>query len=335
MDIITKLKNSKLTGRGGAGFPTWQKWEMVKKEKAEKKFVVCNGSEGEPGVKKDGYILEHYPDEVIKGIKTAIDYLGAVAGYLFINQELFKKFGNFLDKKLDGTKIELVRKPHGAGYIGGEETALLNAIEGARIEPRLKPPFPTVSGLWGYPTLINNVETFYDISLIMEGKYKNRRFYTINGDCLWTGVYELFENYSIEQVLKETKNYPDFDFFVQVGGDASGEILNSKQLKQLAKGAGSITVYSVLKHTPIDLMKKWIDFFLKESCGQCTPCREGMYRLKELINQKDPDMSLFFDLLKNLQDTSFCALGSSLPYPIESLLTNVSSVYPQFNGIKN
>jgi len=216
-------------------------------------------------------------------------------------------------------------KPHKAGYIGGEETSAINAIEGKRIEPRLRPPFPPTSGLWGFPTLVNNVETFYDVSLIAAGKYKNKRFYTINGDCLNTSVYELPEKWTIEKVLKETKNYPDFEFFVQAGGDASGEVLSEKQLNRRVEGAAAITVYSIIKHEPINLIKKWLDFFYSNSCGQCVPCREGLYRLKEIINEKDPNWRMFSDILDVMHETSFCGLGCVAPFPIITYVENVLS----------
>ncbi|MCX6796811.1 MAG: hypothetical protein NTW06_04950, partial [Candidatus Falkowbacteria bacterium] len=214
-----------------------------------------------------------------------------------------------------GTKIELFKKDHSAGYVGGEESTAINHIEGKRIEPRLRPPFIATVGLWNYPTLVNNVETFYDVSLVAADQYEHKRFYTINGDCLNTGVYQFPEDWTIEKILKETKNYPNFEFFVQIGGDASGIILNSKQLKQVASGAASITVYSIIKHKPIDLMRKWALFFSEESCGQCTACREGTYRLREALEIANFDWKLVDDLLNNLEETSFCGLGLVVSTP--------------------
>jgi NADH:ubiquinone oxidoreductase subunit F (NADH-binding) len=339
MDLIQKIKKSGLTGRGGAGFPTWQKWSAVAKAMADKGhdkkkcFVVCNASEGEPGIKKDGFIIENYPEELIKGISIAIEFLGAEKAYIYLNPEFYKKFELSLKKIIKDKPIELFKKPHTAGYIGGEETSALNCLEGERIEPRFKPPFPTTNGLWNYPTLINNVETFYAVSLITEDKYENKRFYTVNGDCLWTGVYEFPEDWPIEKILKETKNYPDFDFFVQVGGDASGEVLNNKMLDVPALGAASITVFSVIKYNPIDIIKNWVSFFLHESCGQCTPCREGIYRINELLDSKAINWELINELLDNLSDTSFCALGASLPVPINSFIKNVVPLYPRYHNL--
>ncbi|MEI6597129.1 MAG: NADH-ubiquinone oxidoreductase-F iron-sulfur binding region domain-containing protein, partial [bacterium] len=210
-----------------------------------------------------------------------------------------------------------------AGYIGGEESAVLNAIEGCRIEPRLKPPFPTTIGLWNRPTLINNVETFYNVSLVEANQYVNKRFYTITGDCLNEGVYELSDNLTIEKVLKQTKNYPKFSFFTQIGGLASGEVFNSSQLRRPVLGAGSIAVYSLGKNNFKKVIKGWLDFFVNESCGQCTPCREGTYRLNEIFSKEKIDWELFNNLLDNLSDTSICALGGSVATPIKSFMKNV------------
>lgn len=323
MDIVNKIKKAKLIGRGGAGFPTGDKWEMVKNAKGGKKFVICNAAEGEPKVFKDGYILNHYPKEVINGMKIALDFLKAEKGFIYLSPDYYRVFSKKLKKVIGNLPIEIFKKPDDAGYIGGEETAAINAIEGKRIEPRLKPPFPPTNGLWNCPTLINNVETFYNISLVAKGKYKNTRFYTINGDCQKAGVFNLSENWTMERILRETKNYPNFDFFIQVGGGASGEVLNDKQLKQLVKGAGSITIYKNSKYEPIKLMKKWLDFFLDNSCGQCTPCREGAYRLREILNEKDINWKLFSDLLDNLDNSSFCGLGCSVPIPLKSYMENV------------
>ncbi len=331
MSILNKIKEAKLVGRGGGCFPTADKWQMVKDASGREKYVVCNFSEGEPGVKKDAYLMANCPEKVIDGINLAIKFLRAKKGIIYLDHKNYKKFHKSLKKIIGNRQIEFFVKPIEAGYIGGEESSMLNVIEGKRIAPRLRPPFPTTNGLWGCPTLINNVETFYNVSLVNSGEYKKTRFYTVNGDCLWTGVYEFPENYTIERVLKETDNYPKFDFFVQVGGDASGEVLNSGQLKRRASGAGSITVYSIIKYKPIDMIRYWLNFFVNESCGKCTPCREGVYRLVEIANSSKPDWNLFGSILNTLSETAFCGLGCVVPIPIKSYINNVLSNIPQKN----
>lgn len=328
MDIITKIEKANLIGRGGGCFPTAKKWKMVKDAKAGRKFVVCNASEGEPGIKKDGYLLEEYPEQVIAGMVLAMEYLGAERAYIFLNHKYYKKNASKLKTIIGDKKINIFMKPVSSGYVCGEETTLLNVIEGEREIPRLRPPFPTTDGLWGYPTLINNVETFYNVSLVNEDKFKNERLYTINGDCLHTGVYSFADNLTIDAILRKTNNYPGFDFFVQAGGDGSGEILNSKQLKKPVSGAGSITIYSIIKHKPIDLIKRWLGFFMDESCGNCTPCREGTLRLYETVSSANPDWGLVSDLLANLDETAFCGLGCAVSNPIRSYINNVLSQLP-------
>jgi len=229
----------------------------------------------------------------------------------------------------------LFHKPERAGYIGGEETTLLNVMEGKVAEPRIRPPFPVTNGLWDSPTLVNNVETFYNISLVMHEKYEAKRFYTLNGDILNKGVYYFPDNWTIEQILIETENHPlksdykigKYDFFVQVGGDGSGEVLNSGQLDRVVGGAGSVTVHSLPKHEPMELLRYWVNFFFRESCGQCVPCREGTYRLNEFLKKNEVDWAMFFVILNSTKESSFCGLGGAVHIPIYSYIENVLNKY--------
>lgn len=340
MDIVSKIKKANLAGCGGACFPTAQKWQAVREAqgKTKAKYVIMNASEGEPNVFKDGYLLAHYPNEVINGMKLAIDFLSdknsCVKGFIYINRLYYQKYGQKLKKAIKEAfpdidrkelPIEFFIKHNKSGYIGGEETALINAIEKGRAIPRLKPPYPTTNGLWDCPTLVNNVETLYHVHLIKAGKYKSERFFSINGDCQKKGVYSFPGDWTIEKVLKDSGNYPSYEFFVQVGGGASGEILNQNQLKQPARGAMSLTLYKTDKYGPKALIRKWASFFVKESCGQCTPCREGNYRLLEIIDSLEPDWPLFSELLDNLDQSSLCGLGCVVPVPIESYVKNILS----------
>lgn len=347
MDILQKIKAAGLVGRGGGGFPVHLKWEAVKTPgtceviadhvfcelkdsdilKGKQCYIVINAAEGEPGVLKDGYILEHYADEVIYGASLAFKYLQATKIYCYINPlyyDLYQKTIISAVKKYGLLKsFTFAIKPEEAGYIGGEETAILNLIEGNRLEPRLRPPYPTKYGLFGYPTLINNVETFYNVALVDRGKYQHERFYTISGK----GVFKFPETHTIEDILFKTDSYPQEDFFVQVGGDASGEVLNSKQLARVATGAGSITIHKLAKHSPQQLLLSWLKFYQQNSCGQCTSCREGTYRLWEMLSQESVDWDLFWELIENLEQNSFCALGSALPIPIRSYFTNIFKIW--------
>ncbi len=323
IDILQKIEAANLRGRGGACFPVVKKWQMVKDAVAEKKFVVCNVSEGEPGVHKDKYILDYHMEEVIDGIKIALWFLNASHAYFYVNQKYYNELHHRLRNIIKDAPITIFEKDHSAGYIAGEETSALNHIEGKKVEPRLRPPFPTTNGLWGFPTLINNLETFYDVALVAKGKYKEKRFFSLGGDCLNRGVYELPENMTVAEVLRVTKNFPDFDFFVQVGGDASGIVWNAAQLEAKATGSASITVYSAIKHQPIDLIRNWAKFFKKESCGQCTPCREGTSRLVEILDAREINWEMCGDILNNLSETSFCGLGTAASIAIKSYVKNV------------
>jgi len=323
-DIILKLKESNLLGRGGAGFPTWLKWDLVKKAKGNKKYVICNTSEGEPCVFKDGYIIKNYSEEMINGIVLAMKAVGAFEAWIYLNKDYYSKHSNNLKKIIGKKKINLFKKT--GGYIGGEESALCESIEGNRVEPRLKPPYLAEKGLFGCPTLVNNVETFYYASKIDKGEYNQTRFYSINGDVLNPGVYELEESLTMEEILKKTENYPSFDFFVQSGGGAAGEIFLREELKIPCSGAGSITVYNKLKTDPFKLMEKWIEFFACGNCDKCLPCREGTYRLMEMIKRRKLNEEIMEQILFSLGETSFCALGRGIPVPFRSFLKKVMEI---------
>lgn len=307
-NIIEKIEKAKLLGRGGAGFPACYKWYSVKGVDAPQKYVICNASEGEPDVFKDGYILERYAEDVVDGIRIALDEIGNSSGYIYLKPKYYFKFRRKLEELIGDLPIELFKKTE--NYIAGEETALLNVIEGKREEPRMKPPYPTESGLFGCPTLINNVETFYHVSKISKDEYKGTKFYSISGDVKHKGVFEFPEIWPIKRILKETGNWPDFDFFVKSGGGATGDILLESELGGLAEGAGAIIVFDRRKVKPIPLMKKWAEFFFNGNCDKCAPCREGMYRILEVLNSKQGlDKQVLDDIFFVLEKSSLCPLG--------------------------
>lgn len=327
ISLLEKIEAAKLVGRGGAEFPTALKWKFVKQAKGAKKYVVCNASEGEIGLFKDIYILEHFTEEVFEGMRLAMDFLGTKEAYFNMNANYYRKLHEKIDAiikeyKKEGYVFHVFReKP---SYIGGEETALLNAIEGKRAKPRLKPPFPSDHGLFGKPTLVHNVETLYNIRQVARGTFKDYRFYCLSGPIRYPGVYELPANLTLQQVLEETNNMPDFDFFVQIGGSASGLVFNSEQLKtEKMMGGGSIEVYPA-STTAIEMLQKWFRFYSRESCGKCTPCREGTYQLWELVKDgKDIPWQKIDEILELLDAASFCALGKSVPVAVRSYCKNV------------
>lgn len=334
-EILNKIEDADLVGRGGASFSVAKKWAAVKESLrgAKSGYIVVNGAEGEPGVDKDAYIINHYPEAVIEGVQLADKFLGEKKIkniYIFLNHEYYQKYSAGLKKVLAlrkylslAAKVVFIVKQADLSYISGEETALLNLIEGKKIEPRLKPPYPNSNGLFGQPTLVNNVETFYDVSLACKNKYKSTRFYTLTGAIRRRGVYSLRKDLTIKEILERTGNWPKEKFFVQVGGQAAGEVLNFEQLDRPVTGSGSVMVYDFIHTNHQKLLKYWLNFFKEQSCGQCTTCREGTYRLWEVINAKKFDKQLFWDLVALLDETSFCALGRSLPVPVRSYFLNI------------
>ncbi|MFH1643184.1 MAG: NADH-ubiquinone oxidoreductase-F iron-sulfur binding region domain-containing protein [Patescibacteria group bacterium] len=315
-DIISQLKKSQLSGRSGSDFPTGLKWEMVKKTKAKRKYIVCNGAEGEPGVYKDYFILKNYPEEVVDGIKIALATIDNSSAFLYLKKDYFDKFENKLKRLIGDSYIMLIKKR--GGYLGGEETSVCEVIEGKRAEPRIKPPHVSEKGVFNFPTLINNVETFYYVSKIVHGKYDKTRFYTISGKVKNPGVFQLPIHWSIKKILQETKNYPKFNFFVKVGGKMTGEILLFKELNSPANGAGAIIVYrATIK--PAKLMEELSEFFMNENCDKCVPCREGIYRINEMFRKKKLNKKLLDDIIFVLEKTSRCSLGRGAAFSFESI----------------
>jgi len=328
--IIKKIEKAGLIGRGCNNFPVARKWAAVRRAKAGEKFVVCNVSESEPGVFKDRHVLRHHLERVIDGMLLAMDTVGAKNGFIYLNPEYFAEFNGklreIIDLKIGGIgKIELFEKPF-HDYIGGDETALLNSLEGKRVEPRLKPPYPVSFGLEGKPTLINNCETFYAVSLINENKYKNTRFYSLFGAGVEPEVKEFPVDITVKKMLQEFGHEPSAEYFYQVGGGAAGTCYNSKQLNRKFDSNASVIIYS-MEESPKNVVMKWLDFFEHESCGQCVPCREGTYRLRNLMKKyfetENLDKEIFDDLVFTLENTSFCALGKVSTTAVLSYLKNV------------
>ncbi|MDD4319337.1 MAG: NADH-ubiquinone oxidoreductase-F iron-sulfur binding region domain-containing protein [Candidatus Peribacteraceae bacterium] len=328
-DLIELLQEANIIGRGGAEFPAHRKWRAVRDAPGTPKYVICNVSEREPGVFKDYHILARHPEKVIAGMTLAMKTVGAAEGIINLNVDYEKKFKKALDKLLakakeDGFTLRLFEEA--PGYIGGEESALLNAMEGKRCEPRLKPPFPTDAGLRGKPTLIHNVETLYDIACVADGSYDNRRFYSVSGAVPNIGVYRLPCVLTVRDVLTETQNLPAAPYFVQAGGGAGGVVLNADQAAtERVRGTGAIIVH-LTNEDPRALLLDWLRFFQRESCGKCTPCREGTYQLLRMVEDNDEiPWDRMQPILDVLERTSFCALGRSVPVPVLTYYKNVYS----------
>jgi NADH:ubiquinone oxidoreductase subunit F (NADH-binding) len=324
--IISKIQEARLVGRGGAGFPTATKWLAVKNAPDAPKYVICNASEGELGVFKDFYILQNFAEDVIRGMTVAMDFLGTKDAYININANYWKKLSNVLEPVISkyskkGYKFTVFQEQ--PSYIGGEETALINAIEGKRVQPWAKPPYPTEAGLYGKPTLIHNVETLFNVAKVADGAFEPKRFYCVAGADN-RGVFHLPDDWTIEKVLKDTGNWPDFEFFAQIGGSASGLVINMEQTKmQKMTGAGSIEIYKA-SIKPREILLKWFEFYKDESCGKCTPCREGSYQLYTMLKEKPTiHWKDVMSLIDAMGKTSYCALGRSIVLPVKSYITNV------------
>ncbi len=328
--LLKKIKKSGLIGRGCNNFLVAEKWEMVKRVKGAEKFVVCNISESEPGIFKDKYILEKWPQLVLDGINLAMHEIKAKKGFVYLNPLYYGEFQASLEQIIlkNNYSIELFEKPlH--DYVGGEETAVLNSMQGLRVEPRLKPPYPTKVGFYGAPTLIHNCETFYAVSLTNSGVYKNTRFYCLSGVDRANDVKELATDLTVRAVLQEFDHTPSVDFFYQVGGGAAGFCYNYKQLNRKFEGSPAIIIYKN-NDSEQAIVMKWLDFFRKESCGQCVPCREGTFRLRNLMytyyQGGKLDKKAFDDLILSLQKTSLCALGRTATNAVVSYFKNVKGI---------
>lgn len=321
MKIIKEIEKYNILGRSGCCFPTAVKWAAVKREKASPKYIICNGSEGEPGNKKDGYILRHYPEYAVEGVKQALKTINNSLAFIYLRKDYYRKFKRKLKKLSKGYPITVFKKR--GGYLAGEETVICEIMEGRKGEPRIRPPFPAQAGLQGCPTLVNNLETFYCVGKIAKKEYENERFYTLLGDIKNKGVFKLNKEDTIKEILKKTDNYPAFDFFVQAGGGAMGEILLPKELNKKINGIGSLIIFNKKRTDPFKLMKNWASFFLAENCDKCTPCREGMYRINEIISSKKLDKKSLQDIFFVMQKTSFCPLGRNAYRPFETLIKKI------------
>lgn len=364
-DVYGTLEKSGLRGRGGAGFPTGTKWRFVNKALGEKKYVICNADESEPGTFKDRLILEGDPHAIIEALAIAAYTVGADEGYIYIRgeynlaQERVKFAINqaremgFLGKNIFGTDFCFDLHVHsGAGaYICGEETALIESIEGKRGEPRARPPYPTTSGLWGKPTLVNNVETLANVPPIMRnGPEWYRSFgtpsspgtkvYTIMGNVNVTGLIEVPMGITLREVIaiygKGMKSGKTFKL-AQTGG-SSGSIVpaslqdtpmdfDSFAKAGVALGSGALLICDS-DTCVIDLARVLMNFFRKESCGKCTPCRIGNQRAFEILTNisegtgRMKDLDDLLHLSENLYQLSNCGLGQTAGAPIRDILNH-------------
>lgn len=364
-EVFTTLEKAGLRGRGGAGFPTGTKWRFVYKANGPKKYVICNADESEPGTFKDRLILEGDPHSIVEALVIAAYAVGADEGYLYIRGEYniakervqkaisqAKELG-FLGENIFGTDFSFNLHIHsGAGaYICGEETALIESIEGKRGEPRARPPYPTTNGLWGKPTLVNNVETLANVAPILRhGADWYRSFgpksspgtkvYTILGNVNVTGLIEVPMGITLREVIaiygKGMKNGKPFKL-AQTGG-SSGSIVpaslqdtpmdfDSFSNAGVSLGSGALLICDE-DTCVVDLAKVLLNFFRKESCGKCNPCRIGTQRVYEIManisegTAKLQDLDDLLLLSDNLFQLSNCGLGQTAGAPIRDILNH-------------
>jgi [NiFe] hydrogenase diaphorase moiety large subunit len=353
VDIIDMVRDSKLKGRGGAGFPTGIKWNFAAAEKRTPKYIMCNADEGEPGTFKDRLILQEYPDLVMEGMTIGARATGAALGLIYLRAEYAylrrhledvvkrRKAAGLLGQDIGGIKgfnFNIMVAMGAGAYVCGEETALIESLEGFRGEPRNRPPFPVVSGFLNRPSVVNNVETLAWVPCIMvngvdwfksigTNNSTGHKLFSVSGDCEKPGVYEFPFGITVAELLKEVGGADAKA--VQIGG-ASGRCVPKKDFERKLAFEDVPTGGSVIVIGPgrdmLELAHNIMDFFVDESCGQCTPCRVGNQKLLETVELLQegtcPDAYLedVIGLANTMQVASKCGLGQSSSVALLSIL---------------
>mgnify|MGYP000987935337 FL=1 len=368
--VIQEIKDSGLRGRGGAGFPTGLKWEFTRKAPGDQKYVICNADEGDPGAFMDRSVLEGDPHSVIEAMTLAGYAVGADQGYVYVRAEYplaVQRLGDAIEKAHEfgmlgenilGTdfSFDLEIRVGAGAFVCGEETALLASIEGQRGEPRSKPPFPASHGLWGKPTLINNVETYANIPAILtQGadwfkqigteKSKGTKVFALAGKVNNTGLVEVPMGTTLRQIIFELGGgIPNHKRFkaAQTGGP-SGGCLTEKDLDRpmdyeslvaagSMMGSGGLIVMDE-DNCMVDVARFFLEFTQDESCGKCTPCRIGTKRMLDILTKitqgkgEEQDLELLEELATTIKSTALCGLGQSAPNPVLSTIRNFRDEY--------
>lgn len=362
-EVIAVVKASGLRGRGGAAFPTGLKWELARRAPGEVKYVVCNADEGEPGTFKDRLLLEGDPHQLLEAMAICGYAIGAHRGFIYIRGEYAlsierlqraiawaREYG-LLGGDIFGSGFAFdIELRIGAGaYVCGEETALFESLEGGRGEPRIKPPYPTDAGLFGMPTVINNVETFANIPLIIENgaewfrsfgteRSPGTKVFTLTGDIVNAGLIEVPMGMTLREIVYDIGGgIPGGRQFkmAQTGGTSGGCIpagmldvpmdYDSLAAAGTALGSGALLIMDD-SHCIVDIARCFAKFFVHESCGKCAPCREGTLRLYELIDRTArgeatlADLGLLEELSQMMYRAPLCALGQTAPVPLMTTL---------------
>ena len=369
-EIIGELELSGLRGRGGAGFPTFRKLQFAYDAPGDVKYIVCNADEGEPGTNKDRILLSTDPCSIFEGMAIAGKAVNAHVGFIYLRAEYAylvpileaalesSRENHYLGENIMGSGFDFdIKLRSGAGaYVCGEETALFESIEGKRGEPRFRPPFPVIKGLFGKPTVLNNVETLANIAVIFQNGHEwfrkigtanspGTKLFTVCGNVKRRGVFEFPMGINLKDLIYDVCGGMEDGhelIAVQAGG-ASGAIINAGQIDMVLDidavsnsggrlGCGTILVMDD-RNCIIDIVRNNLDFFRDESCGKCTPCREGGTRLYQLISKiaegkgSVKDIHTIEDLAETMRLTALCGLGHSTAVPVLSSIQNFYSVY--------
>lgn len=368
--VIEEMKKSGLRGRGGAGFPTWMKWSFARKSPGDIKYILCNGDEGDPGAFMDRSMLEGDPHSIIEGMAIGAFAVGSVQGYAYVRAEYplaVERFGKaiadarkygLLGSNILGTKhsFDLEIRMGSGAFVCGEETALIASIEGQRGEPRPRPPFPAVKGLWGKPTVLNNVETYANVAAIMlkggdwfasfgTEKSKGTKVFALAGAIKNSGLVEVPVGTTLGELIYDIgEGVGDGKEFkaAQIGGPSGGCIprqhlnvpLDYESLNELGAimGSGGLVVMDE-DSCMVDVARFFLEFVQEESCGKCVPCRVGTKRMLEILTRicegrgKESDIDTLIELGNQIKDTALCGLGQSAPNPVLSTIRYFRNEY--------
>ena len=364
-DIIGEVKKSNLRGRGGAGFPTGMKWGFIPKQSAKPKYLVCNADESEPGTFKDRDIMRYTPHLLIDGMVIGAKAINSNIGYIYIRGEYTREAkllqaaideayeNGYLGKNIQGSGFTFDLTVHrGAGaYICGEETGLLNSLEGKRGEPRVKPPFPAIAGAFGGPTIVNNVETLAAIPFILNrggewfsslGKLEKSggtRVFCVSGHVKKPGLFELGAgSVTLRQLIYDHCGgiLGDKKLKAVIPGGSSAPVLTADEIDVIVDieplmkvgtmlGSAGIMVVSE-DYCLVKLLIRITKFYAHESCGQCTPCREGCKWMEDVLERiehgqgREQDLGLLLDITDNISGKTLCALGDAAAGPVASFV---------------
>lgn len=362
-DVIEEIKKSGLRGRGGGGFPTGMKWQFAKASVSDKKYVICNADEGDPGAFMDRSVLEGDPHKILEGMAVCGYAIGADEGYIYVRAEYplaIKRLRIAIEQAEamgllgenifgSGFSFKLHIKEGAGAFVCGEETALMASIEGKRGMPRPRPPFPAVAGLWGKPTNINNVETFGNVAAIITNgadwyagfgteKSKGTKVFALTGKINNTGLAEVPMGITMRKIIYDIGggiNGGKKFKAVQIGGPSGGCLPES--MLDLSIDYDSLTAAGAMMGSGglvvmdedtcmVDVAKFFLNFTQSESCGKCTPCREGTKRMLEVLTRitegqgREGDIELLEELARNIKETALCGLGQTAPNPVLSTL---------------